>query len=125
MPGCASCHNTLDPLGFGLENFDAIGRWRTHDDGGPIDSSGTLPSGETFRGPVELVRILKERREQFARCLTEKLLTYALGRGLEYYDRCAVDTILARLRTKDYRFSELVTGVVHSKPFLMRRGESK
>ncbi len=125
IPGCASCHNTMDPLGFGLENFDAIGRWRTKDEKEEIDSSGTLPSGESFSGPVELVRILKKRETQFARCLAEKMLTFALGRGLEYYDRCAVDKILASLRKNDYRFSVLVTNIVHSKPFLMRRGDER
>ena len=84
---CAVCHNKLDPLGFGLENFDAIGGWRDQDGGVTVDSSGTLPSGESFRGPGELKAILKAHRSEFTRCLTEKMLTYALGRGLEEYDR--------------------------------------
>ena len=84
---CAVCHNKLDPLGFGLENFDAVGGWRNQDSGVPVDSSGKLPSGESFRGPAELKAILKAHSPEFTRCLTEKMLTYALGRGLEEYDR--------------------------------------
>ena len=124
-PGCASCHRTMDTLGFGFENFDATGRWRDKDGEVPIDSSGELPSGETFAGPTELVRLLKERRPEFTRCLTEKMLTYALGRGLEYYDQCAVDAILGRLAQNDYRFSELVLGIVNSQPFQKRRGDGE
>lgn len=123
-PGCASCHDVLDPLGFGFETFDAIGRWREKDGGHPVDASGTLPSGETFRGPVELVQILKTRDEDFCRLLTTKLLTYALGRGLERYDRCTVDEIVEALEANGYRFSVLVKGIVNSKPFLMRRGDA-
>jgi hypothetical protein len=120
-PTCASCHKRMDPLGFGLENFDAIGGWRDLDGKHAIDASGILPSGEQFRGPKELMRILKtEKKDEFCRCLTRKMLTYALGRGLESYDRCAVDTIMERLAENDYRFSELVFGVVTSDPFRMR-----
>jgi hypothetical protein len=119
-PGCASCHVVMDEIGFGLENFDAIGRWREKIGKHPVDAVGTLPSGERFEGPVELVQILMQRKDDFARCLTEKLLTYALGRGLEYYDRCAVDEITGRLKENDYRFSALVTGIVQSEPFRLR-----
>lgn len=122
-PGCASCHTTMDALGFGFENFDAVGVWREKDGKYPIDSSGELPTGEKFNGPVELVRILKQREKQFSRALAEKMLTYALGRGLSYYDRCAVDEILEQLSRNNYRFSELVLGIAHSKPFLKRRGD--
>jgi len=122
-PGCAVCHTTMDALGFGFENFDAVGVWREKDGEHEIDSSGELPSGEKFSGPIELVKILKSRKTQFSRALTEKMLTYALGRGLSYYDRCAVDDILKRLSRGDHRFSELVLGIVHSRPFLKRRGE--
>lgn len=122
-PGCASCHTTMDALGFGFENFDAVGVWRDKDGQHEIDSSGELPSGEKFSGPVELVRILKARKEQFSRALAEKMLTYALGRGLSYYDRCAVDDILKEMSRKNYRFSELVLGITRSKPFLKRRGD--
>lgn len=124
-PGCASCHRVMDDIGFGLENFDAIGRWRTEDDGRPIDASGELAKGESFSGPVELVRILKTRSTEFARVFSERMLTYALGRGLEYYDRCAVDEILKRLEQNEYRFSELILAVVESKPFLKRRGDGE
>lgn len=124
-PSCAVCHTTMDTLGFGFENFNAIGGWRTKDGEQPIDSSGKLPSGESFATPVELVRILKSRGPQFSRSLTEKLLTYALGRGLEYYDRCAVDEVLKRMQSHDQRFSSMVLGIVTSKPFLTRRGDGE
>jgi hypothetical protein len=120
---CASCHARMDPLGFALENFDAIGAWRTHDGGAPIDAAGELAGGEAFAGATEFVEVLaRTRRDDFVRCLAEKLLTYALGRGLEHYDRCAVDAIAARARAEDYRFSALVRGVVESVPFQKQRG---
>lgn len=119
-PGCASCHNLMDGIGFGLENFDAIGRWRTQDGKFDIDSSGSLPSGETFSGPAELISILGKRKTQFGRCLAEKLMTYALGRGIEYYDRCALDDVMSQL-DEDDRFSSLVLAIVNSAPFQMRR----
>ncbi|MCA9114291.1 MAG: DUF1592 domain-containing protein [Planctomycetaceae bacterium] len=122
-PGCASCHKVMDPLGFGFENFDAIGRWRTEDRGHPIDSSGKLPGGEEFSGAVELTGVLRGREQQFSRHFTRALLTYALGRGLEYYDECAVDQLTESLRTNGHRFSVLVSEIVLSDPFLMRRGE--
>ncbi len=122
-PGCASCHRQMDALGFGFENFDAVGKWRDKDGEFPVDSSGTLPSNETFNGAVELVRILKKRESQFCRCLTEKMLTYALGRGLEYYDKCAIDKIEKALKKDNLRFATLVVEIVKSEPFLMRRGE--
>jgi cytochrome c553 len=120
---CASCHARMDPLGFGLENFDAIGAWRTQDGKFPIDASGTLPDGRTFAGPQELKVILRADRAAFAEGLTEKLLTYALGRGLERYDKPTVKKIAGRLAAKDYRFSSLVLEIVRSLPFQMRRGE--
>ena len=122
-PSCASCHKRMDPLGFGLENFDAIGRWRDADGDSAIDPSGSLPDGGVFRGPGDLKGLLASDREAFARTLTEKLMTYALGRGLEYYDRCAVDRILAGLEADDYRFGRLVVGIVASDPFRMRKVE--
>ncbi len=124
-PGCAACHRTMDDIGFGLENFDAIGRWRDTDNGRPIDAGGELEAGLSFSGPVELVTILKTRNTDFARVFSERMLTYALGRGLEYYDRCAVDDILKRLQQNDYRFSELIQAVVESEPFLKRRGDGE
>jgi hypothetical protein len=119
-PVCASCHQRMDPIGFGFENYDAIGRWRDKDGGFVIDPSGVLPDGKTFKGPAELKTILRSKKELFARCLSEKVLTYALGRGLEYYDKCAVDKILVELQKSDYRFSTLLAEVVKSEPFLMR-----
>ena len=118
---CAVCHSKLDPLGFGLENFDAVGGWRDNDGGVAVDSSGKLPSGESFRGPAELKGILKAHTRQFTRCLTEKMLTYALGRGLEEYDRCAVDQIVKTLEADRYRFSTLMLAIVKSDPFQKRR----
>jgi hypothetical protein len=120
---CASCHKTMDQLGFGLENFDAIGRWREEDGPNRVDASGELPSGERFAGPAQLAGILKKRKADFSRCLTEKMLTFALGRGLMSYDRCAVDTIVDGLASRDYRFSVLVSEIAGSEPFCKRRGE--
>jgi hypothetical protein len=116
-PGCASCHRRLDPLGFALESFDAVGAWRAHEGGHAIDASGVLPGGARFAGSPALRVLLKKRRDAFARCLTEKLLTYALGRGLERSDRPAVNDIACKLARNDYRFSALVLALVHSAPF--------
>ncbi|HEY1336373.1 MAG TPA: DUF1592 domain-containing protein [Bryobacteraceae bacterium] len=123
-PACASCHNKMDPLGFGLENYDAIGKWRTKDGKFPVDSSGTLPNGKTFSTPAELRTILTGQVPQFARCLTEKMLTYSLGRGLGSYDRRTVDEITRKLAEKDYPFQSMIYEVVHSLPFESRRGEA-
>ena len=122
-PVCASCHQRMDPIGFAFENYDAIGRWRDKDGDFPIDPAGVLPDGKTFKGPAELKTILRGKKELFARCLSEKVLTYALGRGLEYYDKCAVDKILVELAKNDYRFSTLLTEVVRSEPFQMRTAQ--
>ncbi|WP_391540581.1 DUF1592 domain-containing protein [Lignipirellula cremea] len=122
-PSCAACHRVMDQLGFALENFDAVGAWREKDDGAPIDTSGLLPTGEAFRGPAELRRLLiRQKKEAFLRCLAEKLLTYSLGRGLEYYDQCAIDGIVAAAAPQDYRFSSFLLGIVKSEPFQKRRG---
>ena len=94
---CASCHQRMDPIGFAFENYDAVGAWRDKDGGFAVDPSGVLPGGQSFQGPAELKAILRGKKDLFSRCLTEKVLTYALGRGLEYYDRCAVDEILEAL----------------------------
>ncbi len=124
-PTCASCHKVMDPIGFAFENYDAIGRYRTKDNGIPIDASGKLETGEPFKNATDLRRILLNRkREYFARCITEKMLTYALGRGLEYYDKRTIDNIVTRLKKSNYRFSELVQGIVTSLPFDMKRGEA-
>ena len=120
-PTCASCHRRMDPLGFGLENFDAVGAWRTMDGKLPIDSSGSLPDGRTFNGPEELRTILMSDRDAFSRALTSKLLTYALGRGLERYDAKTVKLIASRLPASNYRFSALVLEIVNSLPFQSRR----
>jgi hypothetical protein len=123
-PACASCHRRIDPLGFGLENFDAIGAWRTHETGFPIDPSGGLPGGKSFSGPAELRALLLSRRDAFCRCLSEKMLTYALGRGLHRADRRVVDGIAARLARDGYRFSALVLAVVESEPFRATGGRA-
>jgi hypothetical protein len=120
-PACSSCHSRMDPLGFGLENFNAIGAWRTEEGKFPVDASGTLPDGRSFQTPAELKALLTADRDAFVRGLTERLLTYALGRGLERFDRPVVAGIAARLPARDYRFSELVLGVVNSLPFQQRR----
>ncbi len=117
---CAVCHNKMDPLGIAFENFDAIGAWREKDSGFAIDPSGVLPDGKKFAGPKELKMILREKKDLFARCLSDKLLTYALGRGVEYYDRCAIDKIVQSLEKNDYKFSTLIMETVRSEPFLMR-----
>jgi mono/diheme cytochrome c family protein len=119
---CAACHRRMDPLGFGLENFDAIGQWRTMDGKLQVDASGMLPDGRTFTGPAELRTILQDDREAFAKCMTAKMLTYALGRGLEPGDRRIVRMIARRLPAYDYRFSGLVLEIARSLPFQMRRG---
>ena len=123
-PACAVCHMAMDPLGFALENFDGIGRWRTTDGKTPIDSSGVLPDGSQFRGPAELRKVLLSKREQFVITVTEKLLTYALGRGLEYYDAPVVRQIMREAAPNDYRWSSFILGVVRSTPFQMRGRQS-
>jgi hypothetical protein len=123
-PNCASCHARMDPIGFGLENFNAIGAWRDKDGEAAINASGELVSGESFAGAVELTTILaNQKRSDFLRCMADKMLTYALGRGTEYYDAPAIERIVQRMEKSDYRFSELVKGVVESAPFQMRRGD--
>ena len=117
---CASCHSKMDPLGFAFENFNAIGSWRDRDGEFAVDPSGVLPSGQSFNGPDELKLVLREQKEPFVRCLVEKMLTYAIGRGLEYYDRCSVDNILVALEANDDKFSTLLTEIVKSDPFQMR-----
>ena len=120
-PLCASCHQLMDPIGFGFENFDAIGAWREQDGAFPVDAGGTLPGGQAFAKPHELAHLLRTSRgEQFCRCLSEKMLTYALGRGLEFYDRCAVDEIMKTLAAGDYRFSQLIMAVVQTDAFQYR-----
>jgi hypothetical protein len=122
-PSCSPCHNMMDPIGFGLENYDAAGSWRTRDGKFPIDTTGTLPDGRTFTGSKGLKEILRSRSDEFVRNVTVKLLTYALGRGLERADDTTVDSIVRDVTANDYRFSALVLDVVKSKPFQMRSVE--
>jgi Protein of unknown function (DUF1592)/Protein of unknown function (DUF1588)/Protein of unknown function (DUF1585)/Protein of unknown function (DUF1587)/Protein of unknown function (DUF1595)/Cytochrome C oxidase, cbb3-type, subunit III len=119
-PACAGCHAVMDPLGFSLENFDGIAEWRTKDHSGPIDASGQLADGTKVEGPVTLRQALLKHPEQFAGTVTEKLLTYALGRGLEFYDMPVVRGIVKDAARNDYKFSSLITGIVKSTPFQMR-----
>jgi len=123
-PVCAVCHNRMDPIGFGLENFSPIGQWRTTDAGQPVDSSGMLPDGSKFQGPAELQNALLNNQEVIANAFTRKLLIYALGRDLEFNDMPVVRNIVKKSADNDYRFSEIVIGIVNSLPFKMRRSES-
>ena len=123
-PACAGCHRLMDPIGLSLENFDGIGRWRTSDNGAKVDPSSQLFDGTRVDGPAALRQALLGRRDLFARNLTEMLMTYALGRGVEYYDMPFVRSILHESTRTDYRFSSLVLGIVRSAPFQMRRSES-
>ena len=120
-PQCAGCHSRLDPLGFGLENFDAIGRWRTKIGTEPVDATGLMSSGEKFTGPAELKRLLLARKDDFARNVTERMLAYALGRGVEFHDMPSLADITATLKNDQYRSSTLVTEIVKSYPFQFRR----
>ncbi len=119
---CAVCHDEIDPIGFGLENFDAIGRWRDSDNGQPIDATGTLPSGESFSGPVELKQILLGRSEEFAEMISEQMLGFALGRNLEYYDQPTVEEISRAVIRSEYSARALIAEIVASYPFRFRRG---
>jgi hypothetical protein len=123
-PVCASCHARMDPLGLSLENFDAIGQWRTTDAGTPINASGVLLDGTSVDGPSALRRALVAQREQFVRAVTSKLLTYAIGRGLEYYDAPAIRGIVRAAADDDYKWSSMILALVKSPPFLMRRTRS-
>ena len=106
-----------------MENFDALGRWREKDGSFAIDASGELPGGAKFNGPLGLAKVLDRRRGEFVRCLTEKMLTFGLGRELSVHDRCAVDKIVEQVEGQDYRFSALVTAIAKSEPFRKTRGE--
>ena len=122
-PKCANCHAKMDVFGFALENFDGIGQWRDRDEtGAPVDPSGELAGGEKLAGAADLKKLLAKRKDDFARCFTEKLMTYALGRGLEYYDEPAIDRIQTALARDDYKFSTLLIEIAKSAPFQLRRG---
>jgi hypothetical protein len=122
-PSCNACHGVMDPLGFALENFDAIGAWRAVDRyaGDAIDASGTLVDGTVVRGSVDLRAALLKRPEQFVQTITEKLMAYALGRGVEAHDMPAVRHIVREAARDNYRFSSIVKGIVASAPFQMRK----
>ncbi|MEM9646062.1 MAG: DUF1588 domain-containing protein, partial [Planctomycetota bacterium] len=119
-PACASCHAKIDPIGFALQNFDAIGRWRDTDAGQPIDSSGELPSGQKLDGVESLKRLLMEKQDQISRSMTENLIVFALGRGLQTQDECVVREALANLKARGQRFSAVVEAIVLSVPFRYR-----
>ena len=123
-PVCAGCHRVMDPLGLALENFDAVGRWRTQEAGSTIDTSGVLTDGTKVNGVAELRQALLARPDVLVGTMTEKLLTYALGRGLDAHDMPAVRGIVRGAGREGYRFSSIVKGIVTSTPFQMRRGES-
>ena len=122
---CASCHTTIDPVGFALENYDAIGRWRDLEvEDQPVDSSGAVPGDREFQGVDGLEEALLRRPDLFVTTLTENLLTFALGRGVEYYDAPAVRKIVGAAEKEDYKFSSILLGIVKSAPFQMRRVET-
>ncbi len=122
-PACSGCHQLMDPVGFSLENFDAVGRWRTMEDTTPIDASGGLPDGSKFAGVAGLQKALVSRPDIFVTTFSDKLLTYALGRGVEYYDAPAIRKVVRDAGAQDYRFSSIVLGIVNSAPFQMRRSQ--
>ena len=124
-PSCAACHNMIDPIGFGMENYDILGRWRDKDKGQPIDSRGTMPTGESFDGPGELRKVLLTRKMEFAKHLSSKMLGYALGRSLEDRDQCTVEQLAERLAENDFKSHVLLEGIVLSTPFLNRQRMGK
>jgi hypothetical protein len=124
-PACAGCHRRMDPLGFALENFDAIGAWRGISEAGrPIDAADVLPDGSMVRGLDGIQRLVTAQPDEFVRTVTEKLLTYALGRGLEWYDAPAVRAIVHDAAANGYAWSSIIVGIVKSTPFQMRRSDS-
>jgi len=123
-PACAACHKVMDPLGFALENFDGIGRWRPDEDGRPIDPSGVLADGAKVDGPRSLREALAAKQDEFVFTVASKLLTYAMGRGAEYYDAPAIRKIVTEATADEYRWSSLILGIAKSVPFQMRSVES-
>jgi hypothetical protein len=122
-PACSGCHQLMDPVGFSLENYDAVGRWRIAENAASIDASGSLPDGSQFAGVSGLQKAVLSRPEIFVTTFTEKLLTYALGRGIEYYDAPAIRGIVKEAKAQDYKFSSVIIGIVRSTPFQMRRSQ--
>jgi len=119
-PPCSGCHNNIDPVGFALENFDGLGRWRDSEGAVRIDASGALPDGTTFNGPDELRKVLLDKKDMFVETFTERLLTYALGRGVEPYDQPVIRKIARDAKADDQRWSSIILGIVKSVPFQMR-----
>jgi hypothetical protein len=119
---CASCHSRIDPIGFALENYDALGQWRTEDAGRPIDNSGELPDGTKFEGSDQLKAVLLQKKDLFLRNLTNRMLGYALGRGLTRNYSCTVDSIMAQLAANDYKSQALIEAIVMSPPFRYQAG---
>jgi hypothetical protein len=122
-PACAGCHNIMDPIGFAFENYDGVGRWRTAEDGAPIDAGGSLPDGSKFEGVAGLQQTLLKRPELFAATFAEKLLTYGLGRGTGTYDAPAVRRIVRQAAADKYRFSSFILAIATSPPFQMRMSQ--
>jgi hypothetical protein len=123
-PSCANCHTKMDTIGFALENYNAIGAWRTKDGAFDIDPAGTLPDGTAFKGAGDLRKAIVAKKDQFARCMIEKMMIYAVGRGLEPYDDRSIDKALAAVTKDKYRFSSVVAEIVKSDPFRLRRGRN-
>jgi hypothetical protein len=124
-PFCATCHKVMDPIGFSLENFDAVGRWRAKDSGAKIDAADVMFDGTKVDGAVGLRNFLVARREVFISTMTEKLMTYALGRAVDYYDMPAVRKIMRDASHNDYKFSSIVMGIINSPPFQMRMKQAQ
>jgi uncharacterized protein DUF1588/uncharacterized protein DUF1585 len=122
QPACAGCHNLIDPLGFAMDNFDAVGAWRSHDAGNPIDASGRLPDGTVVNGAGELRDAIAAHPDVFVKTFTERMMTYALGRGLQAYDMPVVRGIMRDAKASNNKFSSIVLGIVRSVPFQMRTG---
>ncbi|MEO8131189.1 MAG: DUF1588 domain-containing protein, partial [Bryobacteraceae bacterium] len=124
-PACAVCHSKMDPLGFALENYDVIGKWRTMDGKFPVDSTGTLADGTKFDGPAEMRRVLTSKLPQFAECVAGKMMIYSLGRGLKQSDNRTVAQITRNWKAKGFAFQDLIFEIAHSLPFQSRRGETQ
>ena len=122
-PSCASCPNLMDPIGFSLEHFDAVGQWRDLEAGQPVDATGGLPDGSTFEGVAGLEAAILKKPNLFVTALTERLMTYALGRGVELYDGPAIRQVVRQATEQDHRFSAIVLGIVRSTPFQMRNAQ--